>query len=113
MAEQPYQRAGVIAVVARSADVMVQERTLQAGQVIPWHYHSTIADTAYALEGTVSIERLGPRERVLLTPGQRLVTPPGRPHQVTSAGPGACRFLLIQGVGPYDRHPIDPATWKG
>jgi hypothetical protein len=23
-----------------------------------------------------------------------------------------CRMLLVQGVGEYDRHPVDPKTWK-
>jgi hypothetical protein len=32
---------------------------------------------------------------------------------VTPHGDRSCRFLLTQGVGEYDRHPIDPKTWEG
>jgi len=39
--------------------------------------------------------------------------PTNRPHQVTPHGDRPCRFLLVQGVGKYDRHPVDSKTWKG
>ena len=60
----PYVRAGNVNWIAKGTDVGVQERTLAPGQVIPWHYHSVIADTTYCLEGTVRIEaRLDPAVR--------------------------------------------------
>ena len=109
---QPYVRAGKIDWIAKGSDVAVQERTLAPGQVIPWHFHTMITDTTYCIEGTVKIEMLGPTEQVLLTEGQRYALPPNRPHQVTPHGDRPCRFLLVQGVGRYDRHPVDPKTWK-
>ena len=108
-----YVRAGKINWIARGSDVGVQERTLAPGEVIPWHYHSIITDTTFCIEGTVQIEMLGPPERVLLAVGQSHIVPTNRPHQVTASGGAACRFLLIQGVGKYDRHPVDPTSWKG
>lgn len=106
-----YIRAGKIEWIAKGTDVGVQERTLEPGQVIPWHYHTTIRDTTYCLEGTVQIEMLDPPERVLLEVGQSHSVPSGRPHQVTPHGGRRCRFLLVQGVGQYDRHPVDPERW--
>ncbi|HKA45573.1 MAG TPA: cupin domain-containing protein [Burkholderiales bacterium] len=91
----------------------VQERTLASGQEIPWHYHTAITDTTYCIEGTVQIESLGPSERVFLAAGQSHAVPPDRPHRITPHGSHPCRFLLVQGVGKYDRHPIDPQTWEG
>lgn len=112
MSEATYVRAGGVNWIAKGADVGVQERTLAPGQEIPWHYHTVITDTTYCLEGTVQIELLGPPEKVLLGSGQSHAIPTHRPHRITSGGAGSCRFLLVQGVGTYDRHPIDPATWQ-
>ncbi|MCC6532506.1 MAG: cupin domain-containing protein [Burkholderiales bacterium] len=108
-----YVRAGRVHWVAKGADVGVQERTLAPGQEIPWHYHSVITDTTYCLEGAVEIEMLGPHERVLLGVGQSHAVPGNRPHRITPHGDQPCRFLLIQGVGAYDRHPVHPAHWRG
>jgi quercetin dioxygenase-like cupin family protein len=105
---ESYVRAGNVSWIAKGADVGVQERTLRAGDVIPWHYHTVITDTAYCLEGVVRVEMLEPAEYVLLAPGQSHAIPPNRPHKLTPEGDQPCRFLLVQGVGKYDRHPIDP-----
>ena len=110
---EPYVRAGNVNWIAKGSDVGVQERTLAPGNEIPWHYHTLITDTTYCIEGTVRIEMLGPPEQVVIATGQSLAIPPNRPHRITPDGGQHCRFLLIQGVGKYDRHPIDPKTWKG
>ena len=49
----------------------------------------------------------------MLSVGQSHAVPTNRPHQVTPHGDRPCRFLLVQGVGKYDRHPVDSKTWKG
>ena len=108
----PYFRAGKVNWIAKGSDVGVQERTLGPGDSIPWHYHTVITDTTYCIEGRVQIEMLGPPERVLLAPGQSHAIPTHRPHKITARGGAPCRFLLVQGVGKYDRHPIDPETWQ-
>ena len=107
-----YIRAGRVNWIAKGADVGVQERTLSPGQTIPWHYHTTITDTTYCLEGTLQVEMLDPPERILLAVGESHAVPTRRPHQLTPHVDRPCRFLLIQGVGEYDRHPVDPANWK-
>ena len=108
---EPYVRAGKVNWIAKGSDVGVQERTLAPGQAIPWHYHTVITDTTFCLEGTVQIELLNPPERVLLAVGESHGVAVNRPHQITPHGDRPCRFLLIQGVGAYDRHPVDPKTW--
>lgn len=110
--EKPYVRAGRVNWIAKGSNVGVQERTLAPGQSIPWHYHTIITDTAYCLEGVVQIELLGPAECIRLAAGQSYAISVNRPHQITPFGSDACRFLLVQGVGTYDRHPVDPATWE-
>ena len=110
---EPYVRAGNVNWIAKGTDVGVQERTLSPGQEIPWHYHSTITDTTYCIGGTVQIEMLDPPERILLAVGDSHAVTPKRPHRITPSGDAPCRFLLIQGVGAYDRHPIkNPAPAK-
>ena len=110
---EAYVRAGKVNWIAKGADVGVQERTLAPGQVIPWHYHTVIKDITYCLEGTVQIDMLGPTECVLLKVGESHEVPVNRPHHISPHGDSPCRFLLIQGVGAYDRHPVDPQTWEG
>jgi quercetin dioxygenase-like cupin family protein len=105
---EPYVRSGRINWIAKGSDVGVQERTLEPGQMIPWHYHSIITDTTYCLAGTVQVEMLDPPEQVLLGVGDSHAVPPNRPHKITPHGDAPCRFLLVQGVGEYDRHPMDP-----
>ena len=109
---ETYVRAGKVNWIAKGSDVGVQERSLAPGQTIPWHYHTRITDTTYCLEGTVQVDMLDPPEQVLLAVGQSHAVPTGRPHQITPHGERPCRFLLIQGVGEYDRHPVDPASRK-
>lgn len=110
---KPYVRAGQVNWIAKGSDVGVQERTLEPGQMIPWHYHTMITDTTYCLEGTVQIEMLAPPERILLASGQSHAVGTDRPHKITPHGDRPCRFLLVQGVGQYDRHPVDPECSQG
>lgn len=107
---EPYVRAGKVNWIAKGSDVGVQERTLAPGQEIPWHYHTIITDTTVCVEGTVQIEMLEPSEKILLAVGDNHAVPANRPHRITPHGDRPCRFLLIQGVGKYDRHAIDPST---
>lgn len=109
---ETYVRAGNVNVIAKGSDVRVQERTLAPGNEIPWHYHTLVTDTTYCIEGSVRIEMLDPQEQVVITRGQSHAVPPNRPHRVTPEGGRPCRFMLVQGVGKYDRHAVDPKTWK-
>ena len=98
---QPY-KVKHIHVVAKGADVLVREYTLDPGEVIPWHHHSEVEDTYYGLEGVVLVETRDPQARHEVRGGQSAkVAPPG-PHQVSNPAASPCRFLLIQGVGKYD-----------
>ena len=108
---ETYVRAGSVNWIAKGTDVGVQERTLAPGSEIPWHYHTLITDTTICIEGAVRIEMLGPPEQVVIATGQSHAVPPNRPHRITPDGGQRCRFLLVQGVGKYDRHAIDPNTW--
>jgi quercetin dioxygenase-like cupin family protein len=109
---ETYVRAGKINWSATGSNVRVQERTLAPGQVIPWHYHTLISDKTYCLGGTVQIDMLDPSERIVLAVGESYMVPPNRPHHISPQGDEPCHFLLVQGVGEYDRHPIEPEAWK-
>ena len=98
---QPY-KVRAIHVVAKGADVLVREYTLDPGEVIPWHRHSEVADYYYGLEGVVLVETRDPPARHELAAGKSATVTPPTVHQVSNPGRQACRFLLVQGVGKYD-----------
>ena len=91
-----------IHVVAKVADVLVREYTLDPGEAIPWHRHSETSDYYYGLEGVVVIETRYPPTRHEIGVGQSATVTPPTVHHVSNPGTQPCRFLLIQGVGKYD-----------
>ena len=93
--------------VAETEGLRVQVLTIGPGQCVPWHRHTSIDDTLFSLEGSVRVELRNPDEHVRLECGERLTVQSERPHRVTAADGGRCRFLIVQGVGPYDYLPED------
>ena len=92
--------------VAETAALRVRLFTLTAGQEVPWHYHSHVTDTFFCLEGTLSVETRSPAARHLLSVGESCAVPPMTAHRVTGHGCERARFLIVQGVGTYDFHPV-------
>jgi quercetin dioxygenase-like cupin family protein len=98
---QPY-KVRDIHVVAKGADVLVREYTLDPGEAIPWHHHSAVEDTYYGLEGVLLVETRNPDARHELRIGQSAKVTPPSAHHISNPGSARCRFLLVQGVGTYD-----------
>lgn len=98
---QPY-KVRDIHVVAKGSDVMVREYTLDPGEAIPWHRHSSVSDWYYGLEGTVLVETRDPPGRHEVNAGQSVKVTSPTTHHVSNPGARPCRFLLVQGVGKYD-----------
>ena len=98
---QPY-KVRDIHVVAKGADVLVREYTLDPGEAIPWHRHSEVSDYYFGLEGMVLIETRNPLARHEIGVGQSARVAPPTVHHVSNPGTRPCRFLLVQGVGKYD-----------
>ena len=98
---QPY-NVRHIRVVAKGADVLVREYTLDPGEAIPWHRHSEVSDYYYGLEGMVLIETRNPPGRQEIGTGQCWTVTPPTVHHVSNPTRNSCRFLLIQGVGKHD-----------
>ena len=89
--------------IVQSEDVRATLMTFDPGQEIPWHTHTRVTDTSFCLEGDVELALRGEGEQAQrLGPGQWRQVPPGQAHRVRCLGPGPCRVLLVQGVGPYD-----------
>lgn len=88
--------------IVETPDVRVTLMTLAPGEATPWHRHSAVTDTAFRLDGEVEVQAREPEERIRLLPGEPCRIEPGRVHRVANAGDSPCRFLLVQGVGPYD-----------
>ncbi len=93
--------------IAESDGLRVQVLTLGPGQCVPWHHHTTITDTFFCLDGPMIVETREPEASHHLERGERVAVPPGRPHRVTGADDGRCRFVIVQGVGEYDYIPED------
>ena len=98
---QPY-KVRRVHVVAKGADVLVREYTLDPGEFIPWHHHTGVADYYYGLESKVVVQTRNPAARHEVGVGQTATVTPPTAHHVSNPGTTPCRFLLIQGVGQYD-----------
>ncbi len=93
-------------IVAEGADLRVSVLTLDAGQCVPWHYHSEVNDNFVCLKGRVVVETRAPRAMHELAPGERCSVPPKTAHYVHGKADGRCQFLIVQGVGIYDFVPV-------
>ncbi len=91
--------------IAETPDVRVQILTLGSGQEVPWHYHTQVTDTFVCLEGTVAVT-MDDDVRELQV-GETYAVAPGTSHQVEGRNGGNCRFLIVQGIGPYDFVPVE------
>ena len=88
--------------VAEVPGLRVRRLTLDAGQCVPWHYHSEITDTFFCMQGPMSIETRRPTAMHRLMPGDSIAVTPGTPHYVRGENNGPCQFMIVQGVGVYD-----------
>jgi len=73
-----------------------------AAAMIPWHFHGTVTDWYFVLEGALSIETRAPADHQRLTIGGTYRIPPKTAHLVANRSGSDTRFLLVQGVGAYD-----------
>ena len=76
--------------------------TLEQGQNVPWHYHSTITDAFVCLKGPMVVETRAPRNTYVLNIGERCSVPPMTAHHVHGLDGGPCQFMVLQGTGVYD-----------
>ena len=76
--------------------------TLDQGQTVPWHYHSTITDLFVCLKGPMVVETRAPRNTYVLNAGERCAVPPKTAHHVHGLDGGPCQFMVLQGTGVYD-----------
>jgi quercetin dioxygenase-like cupin family protein len=93
-------------VVEETPDLRVVRLTLAAGECVPWHWHSAITDRFVCLEGGIEIETRAPKALHRLEPGQEAAVAAKVAHIVRNRIDGISRFLVIQGVGAYDYHPV-------
>lgn len=84
----------------------ISELQISPTQCVPWHFHSTIRDTFYVLEGFIKITLRSPEGDVRLGPGETFSVEPLRPHRVSNVGTDSATFLILQGLGEYDYVPL-------
>src|SRR5215469_6998969 len=88
--------------VVVGSDVQARLFTLAPGETIPWHFHSSVTDWYFVLQGTLTIETGAPADHQLLAMGGTYRIPPKTAHLVANRSDSDARFLLVQGVGTYD-----------
>lgn len=93
--------------LAEAPGLRVRILRLAKGQQVPWHTHSEISDTFFCMEGPMEIQLKDPVEAILLQAGGTYSVGPQRPHLVHGGAGGACRFMIVQGVGEYDYLPLE------
>ena len=69
-------------IVMEGADMRAVVLTLDRGQSVPWHYHSTITDAFVCLKGPMIVETRAPRNTYVLNAGERCDVPPMTAHRV-------------------------------
>jgi len=87
---------------AARAGFRIAEIQISPTQKVPWHYHSSVQDTFYVIEGRLRLFLRDPKEEIRLGPGETYSVAPGRPHLVTNGGDASATFLVLQGIGEYD-----------
>lgn len=92
--------------LAEAPGLRVRLLTLLKGQIVPWHYHSTITDTFFCMRGPMRILTRAPDLSHTLYAGDTIAVSPGTPHYVESINTTGCQFMIIQGVGKYDYVPV-------
>src|SRR5215831_6872686 len=68
--------------IAEGSDLRVSILTLDAGQCVPWHYHSEIADSFFCMDGPMVVETRAPRATHRLKPGETCTVPAKTAHTV-------------------------------
>jgi quercetin dioxygenase-like cupin family protein len=84
------------------ADMRAVVLTLDQGQCVPWHYHSSITDSFVCLKGPMVVETRAPRQTYVLNAGERCAVPPMTAHYVHGQNDRPCQFMVLQGTGQYD-----------
>lgn len=90
----------------RTDDARVASIELEAGEVSPWHYHSRVTETIFALRGEVRLEVGVDASAITLHPGQRHEVAPGVRHRLSNPGGVHSVYLLVQN-GHYDFVAVD------
>ena len=88
--------------VMEGEDMRAVMLTLDQGQNVPWHYHSTITDSFVCLKSPMVVETRAPRSTYVLNAGERCEVPPKTAHHVHGLDGGPCQFMVLQGIGVYD-----------
>jgi quercetin dioxygenase-like cupin family protein len=86
----------------------IVELQISSSRKLPWHYHTSVQDTFFVLQGCLKVFLWEPEEERGLAAGETYTVRPGRPHLVTNAGAESAVFLPLQlhGSAEYDFVPL-------
>jgi len=90
-------------IILQTDSVKVRIMELDRGETAPLHRHSHISDHMFGLSGEILVRMRNPDQDCLLTAGAHCTVEAGRAHQVLNKRKDqTAKYLLVQGVGPYD-----------
>ena len=107
-ADRPSYPVAEYEILAETPDLRMVVLSLDAGQEVPWHWHTNVSDRFFCLKGPMTVETRAPRRTIELKVGDTCAIPAKRAHRVSGKNGGACKFAVLQGIGPYDFNPIGP-----
>jgi len=93
--------------IAETDNLRVQILTLEAGEEIPFHYHTEVSDTFICIEGELTVSTQSPNSTQHLKVSESLKIPPKVIHKVLGRKGNYCKFVIVQGVGKHDYFPVD------
>jgi len=93
-------------IVVETPELRMVRITLGRGEFVPWHWHSDVTDRFVCLKGSLCVETRAPRASHDLAAGGECTVAAKVAHTARNAGKDECRFLVIQGVGPYDYNAV-------
>jgi quercetin dioxygenase-like cupin family protein len=92
--------------VSEAPELRAVRITLDPDRHVPWHWHSAVDDHFICLQGIVEIETRAPRQSYRLKPGEECRVTKKIAHAVFNPTAETACFMVIQGVGSYDCHPV-------
>ena len=93
--------ARLTAMLIDSAAAWVAEYFMEPYSKWDKHYHLSATEHCLCLEGCLLVEQ-DAAPPLVLRPGQRVEIAAGVNHRVSNTESIPCRYIVVQGTGPYD-----------
>ncbi len=80
----------------------ITEVQISPSQKVPWHYHTSVQDTFFVLQGPLRVFLQEPKEEIGLAPGETYTVRPRRPHLLTNVDTVSAVFFVLHFVRHWE-----------